>query len=155
MTESPAAAPNESAPPQRDTGLERGTPINSIARFVDWIKPYKELTAILGSAIVLLSGSVSWAVSRFATVEQLSSLECRISLNINIQALPLQASMLSMKIEGRWALIVSLSKENTADSLIRVDQLKQDLKDLSEERKRIETTFQQEVSAAPVKCAKK
>jgi len=128
---------------------------NPIVGFVNWIKPYKELAVIISSAVILLSGSVSWAVSRFATVEQLSNLECRMSINITIQALPIQASMLSMKIEGKWAQIAALSRDITPEVQTRIEQHKQDLKDLSDERKKIETTFQQEINTAPVKCASK
>jgi hypothetical protein len=127
---------------------------NVIVRFVDWIKPYKEFAVIAAAGIAFLSGGVSWAVSHFATVEQLSHLECRMSVNISIQSLPIQSSMTSMKIEGKWSQIAYLSRENTPDSQVKQEQLRLEIKDLGDERKRIDAAFQQEVAAAPIKCAR-
>ena len=153
MTEDRSALSNQAAGSQSVAAAPVQPSTNPVSRFVEWIKPYKELATIGGGIVVLLSGSVSWAVSRFATVEQLSSLECRMSINITIQALPIQSSMLSMKIEGKWAQIAGLSRDNSPENQTKIAQLREDLKDFSDERKKIDNQFQQEISSAPVKCA--
>src|SRR3954447_1601176 len=71
-----------------------------ISKFVEWIKPYKELVALLGAAVMALSGGVSFAVSHFATVEQLSSLECRMSVSTSTQWLPMKINVLAVQIES-------------------------------------------------------
>src|SRR5262245_51830810 len=148
------------APPMRfGENMEASAPNslrkNVIVRFVDWIKPYKEFVAIAGSAVILLSGGVSWAVSRFATVDQLSNLECRILINISTESLPIVSKMLNMKIESKWAQIANLPKDNTPELEAKKEQMKQDIKDLSDERRKVDAALEQEIRGAPVKCVKK
>src|SRR5690242_9722595 len=70
---------------------------NPVVQFVEWIRPYKEIAILIGTASACISGAVSWAVTHFATLEELSNLECRMSVNVNIQALPIRSSVLSVK----------------------------------------------------------
>jgi hypothetical protein len=50
-----------------------------LSRLVEWIKPYKEITALLVGLFSAISVGISWTVSHFATRTALSELECRIS----------------------------------------------------------------------------
>jgi hypothetical protein len=58
-----------------------------LSRFVDWVKPYKEIAALLVGLFTAISVGISWTVSHFATRTALSDLECRISHDNGTRAL--------------------------------------------------------------------
>jgi hypothetical protein len=71
------ASTNEQAPPATP-GLG-----GQISSFLGYIKPYRELMALLIGVVVAISGSISWAVSHFATAAQLQNLDCTTDSRIN------------------------------------------------------------------------
>jgi hypothetical protein len=58
-----------------------------LSAFVEWIKPYKAIAALLFGLFSAISVGISWTVSHFATRTALSDLECRISHDNGTKAL--------------------------------------------------------------------
>jgi hypothetical protein len=125
---------------------------NFVGQLFGIIKQYKEIIGVLSAVVVAVSGAISWTVSHFATEEELSNLECRMQLKVSTQALPIHSSMLTFRIEAKWSQIASLAKETGPDALLKIEQLKTDIKDLGEERKSVDQEYKQAVNDAVVKC---
>jgi hypothetical protein len=84
------------------------------SKFIEVMKPYKEMAALVVAVILGLSAAVSWAVAHFATQSQLSRLECKFSLDLGKQARKMHERVYDEAIATRESQIAQLSKQGTA-----------------------------------------
>ena len=106
-----------------------------VIRLAERVRPYNEIIAAAAGAVAILSAGISWGVAHFATVEELKRLECTSEVNLITKSLPLYSSVLTVKIDFKWSQLAEAKRNRTAEGELKVKQLENDIKDLSDEGK--------------------
>jgi hypothetical protein len=100
------------------------------ATFLKWIKPYREIAALLIASVATIFTGIAWVAAHFATQAALSNLECRINYDKKFKSLAEGAAAVAAAADLRnsqirvlsaqssspntTALIIALSSETTA-----------------------------------------
>jgi hypothetical protein len=106
-----------------------------LAALLDWIKPYKEIAALLIATIMALSGAVAWAVAHFATQAELFYLECRINSAMETQSLADRASALASAADARYSQIKQLAQmPSSAGTASAINQLASEINEIAKQQ---------------------
>ncbi len=121
-------------------------------------KDYKEL---LSSSIAVLSAilaGITWVNAHFATEEEVSGLECRMLANLNLQLLPHELNLMSVRIDVKQADINRLRQAgNTTEPIVNVlVQFENQVKEMTAEREMIKKSYDDTLKkAVDSSCYKK
>jgi hypothetical protein len=143
----------------RVVALPQDTPIPTsssgrLSAILEWIKPYREIAAILTALIVLISGGIAWVVAHFATRSEVHYLECRVTNNILTQLLPIRLEEFAGKIEWRATQIKVLAQHGggTPQSIGTIADLTDQMNTLTKEQSNTTKELQKNIEAIAKSC---
>jgi hypothetical protein len=117
--------PDQAGPKARDLGLHQ-----QISDFLEWIKPYREIF-LLGVALLAgISGAVGWVAAHFATREQLSYLDCRVTNRLHTQLIGRKRDLIAAGLEWRMSQIRQMTVEEQRPAGPTLARLQQEIGDL-------------------------
>lgn len=126
-----------------------------LAVFLEWVKPYKEITALAAAILTVVSGSIAWAVAHFATQAEVFYLECRINNNIETRALRDKADSVAAAIQVKNSQIVLLTEQPASDnSNITIRRLSEEINALTREQHSYSVEMKQRIDANAMRCIK-
>jgi hypothetical protein len=88
----------------------------AISGFLDRIKPFRELIALIVAVSVSISGAMSWAITYFATRSDMSHLECRLIEQLYSQVTPVRTDSGMNDVKWRRSMANHLLDQNSDES---------------------------------------
>jgi len=143
--------PDDPNPLPKEPAAERPASLGQqLSRFVEWVKPYKEIATLLVGAFVAVSAGIAWTISHFATRAALDDLQCQIEHDKGTKAIAESAAAAAAAAGMRHAQIEVLSAQAPSQSTTALTtQWSKEAKNIydthaakvAEDTKKIDTAF--------------
>ena len=114
-----------------------------VAKFLEWMHPYKEIAAIvtpLGGAAI---GAVIWLLAHIATQGDLTVVKCHMVIQIVKSELPLSELVFDVKLDTMYAFVNYLASDSSDRAASTRDKLLTEIKEIKSDKKKAQGAFRE------------
>jgi hypothetical protein len=123
-----------------------------LSKFVDRIKPYRELLAVIIALSAAISGGISWAITYFATRADIAQLECKLLDQIEAKVGPVRTGVGMAQARWRRAQADHLLDQQSSENRNLIRSLLQEADKLQAEQEQRDTDALKEFRTIVARC---
>jgi hypothetical protein len=123
-----------------------------LSKFLDRIKPYREILAVIVALSAAISGGISWAITYFATRADIAQLECKLLDQIEAKVGPVRTGVGMAQARWRRAQADHLLDQQSAENRNLIKSLLKEADELQAEQEKRDIDALKEFRAIVARC---